>query len=42
MQNGGIIRNRQADVENTSATTVGGLLTKKRVHYEGDAHNISA
>jgi hypothetical protein len=34
MQATGIIRKMQADVENVP--TAGGLLNKKRVHYEGD------
>ena len=42
MQNGGIIRKMQPDVEGTTAMKAGGLLTKKRVHYEGDALNKSA
>ena len=42
MQTGGIIRKMQPDVENTTPLSAGGLLTKKRVHYEGDALNKSA
>ena len=42
MQNGGIIRKMQPDVEGTTAMKAGGLLNKKRVHYEGDALNKSA
>ena len=42
MQNGGIIRKMQPDVENTTTMNAGGLLSKKRVHYEGDALNKSA
>jgi hypothetical protein len=35
MQANGIIRKMQPDIEN-NRPPVGGLLNKKRVHYEGD------
>jgi len=37
MQTGGIIRKMQPDLENTTSANAGGLLNKKKVHYEGDS-----
>ena len=43
MQNGGgIIRKMKPDLESATPAIAGGLLKKKRVHYEGDPLNRSS